>query len=321
MRRLLMVLIAGLMVVPMAHAKQAKKPVDDGRKKGISAILKTLDWAAHYQGVLDQLKVEIDDEFKDRLENLAGDTFRIDRARREKGEKFKKIAKTYIRFTAGNRTGYETSLIGKDFLTGQDESVLRIDDKHAQRYFFFKHDRLWKIVVAYNSVVTQSMTYAEFTAQVQDKYGKPAEQRKGDDGKVHEVIWRDNLTELVAEDRSAFYGTYVMKFLSLAEGVELEGQRNKKAGGPSTMADARADSMLGDIIGGNDVPAANTDVVDQITGTDHQIDMSVTRKDFHNLVRSDDMKTPKKRRKTRKAKKKKKTDTLSAPSGGDAIIY
>jgi hypothetical protein len=196
--------------------------------------------------------------------------------------RFSAVEKTYVRFS-GERTGYESSLIANDFVPNDDEAVLRVDDSEAQRYYFFRNDRLWKILVAYSSNVSRNTPFPEFLDQVQGKYGRPANVEwvtpKGGVKAIHAAHWDDPTTRLVAEDRTEFFGTYCMKFLSLSEGVALE--ESRKASGTarksSAMDDPSVASALSEITA--DTGASHDDVVDRLTGTQHTIDLVGNRPD------------------------------------------
>lgn len=266
---------------PPSAAPGTVAPSGPVAKTGISSVLNFLDWGATSGQVMDSLKQEIEARWADTLKELR-DPMEIDRALRRKATEFAAVEKTYVRFS-GERTGYESSLIANDFVPNDDEAVLRVDDSEAQRYYFFRNDRLWKILVAYSSNVSRNTPFPEFLDQVQGKYGRPANVEwvtpKGGVKAIHAAHWDDPTTRLVAEDRTEFFGTYCMKFLSLSEGVALE--ESRKASGTarksSAMDDPSVASALSEITA--DTGASHDDVVDRLTGTQHTIDMVGNRPD------------------------------------------
>jgi hypothetical protein len=266
---------------PPSAAPGTVAPSGPVAKTGISSVLNFLDWGATSGQVMDSLKQEIEARWADTLRELR-DPMEIDRALRRKATEFAAVEKTYVRFS-GERTGYESSLIANDFVPNDDEAVLRVDDSEAQRYYFFRNDRLWKILIAYSSNVSRSTPFPEFLNQVQGKYGRPANVEwvtpKGGVKAIQAAHWDDPTTRLVAEDRTEFFGTYCMKFLSLSEGVALE--ESRKANGTTRRSNAMDDpsvaSALSEITA--DTGAAHEDVVDRLTGTQHTIDMVGNRPD------------------------------------------
>ncbi len=260
-------------------ADAAPKP-----KEGISACLGTLDWGANHQAVLAKLKADLDARYEERLEKTS-DTLQVDRILREKSAAFAAIEKTFISFS-GQRTGYESSLIADDFKANNDESVLRIDERDAQRYFFFLEDRLWKVLVAYNTGVSTKVPFPSFVDQVKSKYGAPLAVDTDSAGGKKVMLaahWEDGLTHLIVEDRTGFFGTFVMKFVEKNEGLALERKRSEEERPVAPSQSARAEGLMSDIMG--DVAEVDTDVVDRLTGVEHTVDMESGRPSYDTLTR------------------------------------
>jgi len=284
-----------LCLIPAQPALAAKRPapataaspaggappnVGPAAKEGVSHILGMLDWGASSSAVMDTVREEITGRWNQVLKDLR-DPVEIDRALRRKATEFGAVEKTFVRF-GGERTGYESSLIANDFVANVDEAMLRIEDKDAQRYYFFRNDRLWKVLVAYSSNVTQQTPFVDFVGQVQGKYGRPLNvdwvTPPGAPKRMVSASWDDPSTRLVVEDRTEFFGTYCMKFLSLSEGVALEDALKSK--GParsSAMDDPGVASALDEITA--DTGAAQDDVVDRLTGTQRSLDLRGNRPD------------------------------------------
>jgi hypothetical protein len=307
-----------------APASEAVATPDDGKPKpktGISSILGTLDWGASHADVLAQVRARIDERYNKLLEDER-DPLEIDRALKRKATEYAGIEKTYLRFS-GARTGYESSLIAQDFVTDSEESVLRVDDRDAQKYFFFKNDRLWKVVVAYNTSISRSVPFAEFVRQVQQKYDKPVaiehDTAPGGAKTVRTATWRDDLTELAIEDRSEFYGSFVMKFLDRGVGVSLEAERAEKRAQTRTAPsdDPFVSSSLAEITAGGDSAGDDDSVVDRLTGVQHDVDLSRGRPEYDAPVRAVASPTYPDEPAGKKGKKGKKADK-SAPGQGQS---
>jgi len=134
---------------PASAAKRPSPNAAPATKDGLSHVLGALDWGAPSSAVMDKVHGEITSRWNDVLKDLR-DPVEIDRALRRKAAEFAAVEKTFVRF-GGERTGYETSLIANDFVSNVDEAMLRIDEKDAERYYFFRNDRLWKILVGSRS--------------------------------------------------------------------------------------------------------------------------------------------------------------------------
>ncbi len=330
--RVLMIVLLSALALPAMPAMAAGDAKGEEKKghKGISKILGTLDWGASHRSVLNIIKAEIDARYTERLDK-ATDTLGTDRILKEKREAFKKVKSTLVKFT-GQRTGYESSIVSTDFKSGQGETMLRVDYDDAQRYYFFKDDALWKIVVAYNQLVSQNTSFKCFLTQVRSKYGSPAGQRtvKGDDKTIWAATWHDEITALVVEDRTGFFGTYVMKFvdknLAKEDAARAEAVQAPKPPGD----DAATDSLVGSIMGAAPEDSEDGDVVDRLTGVETKVDMKTGRPIYEQPVYQppeDDEPKKKRARKKRRAKKKarkaapKKKKKADKDSAEPVIIY
>ncbi|MFN3200634.1 MAG: hypothetical protein ACE366_19700 [Bradymonadia bacterium] len=315
----------GLVDAPDVQEAEAKKKVP---KTGISSVLGLLDWGCSHNDVLGKVKAEIDERYAESLRQTT-DVFEIDRIRKRKQQEYARVEKTYVQFGA-QRTGYESSLIAKDFQKNSGESVVRVDDASAQRYYFFKDDRLWKVLVAYNNSITRKVSFEKFARQVRKKYGRPVKMDwytpKGGTKTIRAATWSDDMTQLKVEDRSAFFGSFVMTFLSKDEGVALEANRVGTPASPANIADDPAvASALADITGG--VMNEETDIVDQITGETPEVDLNAGRKRYESVSRVSGKPVvdgPKRRsRKGRKGAKKatKKAEETKPAAEEPFIIY
>lgn len=277
---------------PVSAAPSA--PAGPVAHQGISHVLAFLNWGASASDVMAALKGEVDLRYSEKLREER-DPLEIDRALRRKAAEFAAIEKTLVQFS-GQRTGYESSLISTDFVADNEEAMIRIDDQEAQRYYFFKNDHLWKILVAYSSSISRSTPFPDFVKQVQDKYGRAASAEwtpaKGGAKTMTSSLWEDELTRLVVEDRTEFYGTYCMKFLDKAVGVPLEAERAKRSTARQMVqTDASVDAAMLEITGG---PTGGDDnVVDRLTGTNHAIDLAGNRPEYEtNLNRGTPAESP-----------------------------
>lgn len=294
-------------------------PAGPQEKQGISHVLGFLDWGASSQDVLASLKKEVDNRYAEQLKDLR-DPLEIDKALRRKSVEFAAIEKTLVQFS-GQRTGYESSLIGGDFVPGAEESMIRIDDQEAQRYFFFKNDRLWKVLVAYSSSVSRSTPFPDFVKQVQDKYGRPIDVEwsapKAGAKTMVRASWEDPITRLVVEDRTEFFGTYCMKFLDKAVGVPLENERLANAPAkPKMETDPSVDAALTEITSGG---GGDDAVVDRLTGREHALDLTGNRPDYETGLNRGNVESPTfPRGDEAPAKKpgKKKDKGKAKPAGG-----
>jgi len=303
--------LAALVAVTTAHAEAPSAP-----RSRLAGIIHPLDWGASHDEVFGKLKTELDDQYRDEMKT--SDTIKIDRLIRKKAEELKLIRKSLVRFD-GQRTGYETSLLSGEVLPRENESLIRVDDRRAQRYYIFRNEKLWKVVVTYN--VSSMGAFADFIGQVRTKYQNPKKASFSDDTgerRMTAVTWEDDHTRLVVEDRSDFYSSYVMKFVQVGTGTELETARANRPKARRTAAEGRAEGMMADIFDGGD-NGAGDDLVDAITGSETTVDLESGRPTVYEAPQmADDVEPVKK-----KSRKKKRSTRKKAPkkAAEPAIIY
>ncbi len=298
-----------------AAAEQPTAP-----KSKYAGIIHPLDWGASTADVLDKLKAEIDERYRDAMKT--SDTIKIDRLIRQKADEMERIRKSKVKFD-GQRSGYETSLIAAEIVPREGESLVRVDDRVAQRYYIMRDDSLWKVVVTYN--VSTMGSFKQFVDSVRTKYGNPNKASFSDDGgerRITAVTWEDAHTRMVVKDESEFYSSYVLKFVQVGRGTDLEQARADRPRTRKTAADSRAEGLMADIFE-EDSRGAQDDLVDEITGVQAEVDLTSGRPQEYAVPQmaedTEPGKTTRKTRKSSKTKKKKAAET--APASNADIIY
>ena len=304
---------------PIASAAPASVPSGPQPKAGISHVLGLLDWGNASAAVLDTIRLEVTVRYEAKFKELR-DPLEIDRAMRRKAEELAAIDKTLVHFT-GQRTGYESSLIAHDFVSNADEAMLRVDDAEAQRYYFFRNDRLWKVLVAYSTSASRNVPFGDFVRQVQEKHGRPTavdwSTPKGGAKALRAAHWEDATTHLVAEDRTEFFGTFCMKFLDRTEGLTLEAARAQRPESERATDDPGVASALAEIT--SDGAGSDDTVVDRLTGTQHSVDLVNNRPDYETTLDRGAVESPiYVETKTPKSDKKKKKGKAAAKGTGSA---
>jgi hypothetical protein len=264
----LLALCASLLFSPSESEARRPRPKP---KANITKALKELKWDMGHRGVIAFLEKGVTKKYEEAVK-AAADDLEIDALRRKEKEEKAVIKAGYIRFT-GQRTGYEVSVLKDDFAHNNSETMLRFDEGSVQRYYFFRYDKLWKVMVVYPS--TSSDAFKQLISQVKGSYGRPKkvnwETPYGGARRMVEAIWQDDQTQMVIEDKSAFYSRFVMRFISLAAGREIQDIHEKKKAVKEQNRSSSASKIGVDIFADED---KTDDVVDQITGTKHEVNMN-----------------------------------------------
>lgn len=242
----------------------------------VSEALKDLKWGISHFEVIKYLEEIIEKQYRAKIKK-SYDGLKADRLRREMKAKIKELNNDYVEFN-GQRTGYAVTFIKDDFAQNNGETLLKFDEGSRQRYFFFRYDELWKIVVSYPALPDSS--FEDFAKKVKGKYGRSKkddwETPRGGSRQLVRSLWEDDKTQLILENKSSFYDCYVMKLVSRVKGIEISKiheSRKKKA-----PTDLDAPQKIGsgiDIFGEEEEVDS---VVDQITGTKHNVKLD--RVDF-----------------------------------------
>ena len=237
----------------------------------VSSALQELKWGESHNQVIKYLSTVITKRYK-KIITQTLDGSKADRLRRELKEEIKKLKKFYIEFS-GQRTGYSVSFLKGDFMHNNGETLLKFDEGNRTRYFFFRYDQMWKVVVSYPS--DSGLSFETFVKRVKSKYGRPVDTKwetpYGGSRQLSAVVWQDDKTTLRLEDQSAFHGCYVMKLISRVSGEEIEKKHTAHHTPPEKNLDAPQHLGDGiDIFGEEDNVEG---VVDQITGTKHQVNL------------------------------------------------
>lgn len=309
-------LLAALALLVAAPAV-AEKPAEP--KSKYAGIIAPLDWGAGTEQLFGKLKTDLDASYRDQLKT--SDTIKIDRLMREKAAELKRRRDSVVHFDAGLK-GYETSLVASEVLPGQGEAIVRVDEQGTQKYYVFRNDRLWKVVVAYNT--SRLGTFADFIGQVRAKYGPPKKVKFEEvDGErqMARAIWEDEHTRMEAEDQSGFFSSYVMRYVEVGEGTRLQDARESAPKAAATAGEKRAEGLMGDIFS-EDGGGTSGDVVDQITGVEAKVDLTTGRPAVYAPPpMADETEAPAKKKKRTRSKKPTKKKPASDKAAEPAIIF
>jgi hypothetical protein len=196
------------------------------------------------------------------------DTIKQDSLRKEQQEEVDKVRKSAIKFD-GRKSGWDVSIIDKEFMQGNSESMVVMWEKDQRRFLFFWNDKLYKQYIAFNAEhpVFAGKSFDDFAKIIQNRYGhaemKFAQLRTKDDMTLDHLEWpAANDYQLWAIDQSGFYGNFCLKLQQPSVVSQLERIRNEK-NPKRPQANALIDSVTTpDQVQGD----KNADIVDEITG-------------------------------------------------------
>lgn len=313
--------MVGLLAAP-AFAEEENK---------LAAPLGDIEWGDDKDEVLDKLKKQMLDRLRKR-DDLRRDRVRLQKERKKVLDKHRTIKDSYERLN--HDSGYKVSIIADEFTPGNGESLMRVKDRVASRYYFFVDGGLYKFAVAYNQDYLKDVEFESFVVQAAKRYGRPEATAYSEvDDALMVARWMNNDTVLRVENERAFFGTFKMVF---AERMTLE--RMNALEETLTASEGGDEGVSDEVERLKDGPIAdrNADVVDGLVG-DFEVELNAGRpKDdqvrYNQEVAveqasgeaSSKTKAAKPKKKAKKKKKKKRDfSDLEASSGGgdDLIIY
>ncbi len=193
----------------------------------LDSALGDIEWGDDKETVLEKLRGQKLDEIRKDRRNR-GDHAGMQRARQRVLDDMRRIEDSYTKLE-GQRTGYEVSVITGEFTKDNNESVLRVRDDVAQRFYFFIDDGFYKLMVAYDPDHIANIGFSAFINRVRQHYGQPTDSEYGrSDGRetLVKARWQDGEHELTVEDRRDYFGTFTMAFTDreLSQRLRSEGR-------------------------------------------------------------------------------------------------
>jgi hypothetical protein len=216
--------------------------------------------------VLDEVRARFDERIKKET-----DPFKQDVVRKEMDEQLAKTRSSYIKFD-GQKTGWDVSIIDREFAHKNDESMFVIWEKDQRRFMFFHDGKLWKQFIAFNAEhpAFAGKTFDDFTDLIQKRYGPAAivfkKLRTSDDQTLDHLEWPPSGDFVLwAIDLTTFYGNYCLSLMQKSAMPEIE--RTRKENSPSRGGGAGlVDSVLNKEGAAGKPLEDNADIVDEITG-------------------------------------------------------
>lgn len=278
--------------IPAAWAQSPPEAQPEEQPRPLGAeSLEGLAWGASHAQVIAHFEKLFWQRFTERKKSIR-DPIEIERLRRRTEADVAGMRSRHVEFAPGS-TAYRVSIIEEEFKTGTNEAVFRIDDAEAQRYYFFINDRLWKVFFAYSLAVARAQPFPsrrEAFVRAHGPYSAHKTATRKVDGAPTEVIsevrWEDATDRLRLEDRSPFFGTYVLILTERTTEDRIGELRGELPGADAALGlggDASVRSMVGEVEA-DDAPGGDEDIIDRIVGQRTEVDvvreMPISEDDF-----------------------------------------
>ncbi len=260
--------IAALLLALGASQARAQDKADAGSKppppSPFVKFMEGLEWGASHEDVIRYFERRYWAEFAQEKKHIP-DPIRIEVLRRRTQAKIDGLRSHYVTFDAGS-SAYKVSIIEGEFARGTGESVFRVDDRDFQRYYFFIHDKLWKIIIAYSILYAKANPMPEAIVELSKELGKPKEIEKSGDT-VSSATWEDEGHRIRLVDQSMFFGTYTLVITDRKTEDRIGELRGQVPGleAPASDVDGEVDALISGIDSDDD-PDDDEDVLQDIVG-------------------------------------------------------
>jgi hypothetical protein len=246
-----------------ASAKRAVAPSKDELAK----IMGKYKWGMTPDDVVKIIADEANEKYTE-LVQKESDVYKQDQLRKQRDEEVEKFKASLVKFD-GTKTGWDTSIIDKEFVHKNDESMLVRWEKDQRRFLFFWNGKLYKQYIAFNAEhpAFKGKSFDDFANLIQARFGqaetKFGTMRTKDDVVVDHLEWPpSNDISLWAIDQSSFYGNFCLKLTQASVMASLDQSRAGKV-----QKQVKGNALIDAVTAPNDNKNdPNDDIVDQIVG-------------------------------------------------------
>jgi hypothetical protein len=229
----------------------------------------TFRWGMRPDDVLAQVKVAIEKKYEPRIKTASQDPGKQQRIREELKREEDGVKKSYMKFE-GQKSGWDVSIVDKEFQQNTGEGMLVVKEDVWTRYFFFFEDGLYKMFLAFNKDAIEGKTFQDFGKDMERKYGRAKEvyrDEKVKGGMRHSLDhfeWRAEGDRLQLVDRSNFYDVYcLVLFDASTQDRVIERRKIVNPGG------VQHDELVEAVVKkDNNDRDSNDNIIDRITGRD-----------------------------------------------------
>ena len=268
MTRIAIVLLSALQVVPaLAASSKGKAAAPAASGSELNKLKGEFKWGLNTDEVVAKVQDRVRAAYQERLTKSANDPTRNDKLRKEMMTELEKVKNSLVKFDE-QKTGYDVSIVDKEFLRNAGEAMLVAKEDTATRYFFFSNNQLYKMFLAFDKEILQGKSFREFGKLMQKRFGKAREvnveerSKAGARMKLDHFIWSSKGGDtLRLVDRSEFYDVYCLVIYDSGVSRKQEELRQARTGGP------KPDGLIEAVT----APASNErdpndNIIDRITG-------------------------------------------------------
>ena len=249
-------------------AKPAKEKADavsgDQASRAVGELAGKYKWGLSPNEIMDIIEKEIRVKFEPKIE-AEKDPAAQDAVRKEMKDNIAQMRASYIRFN-GQKTGWDVSIIDREFGHRNQESMLVLWEKDQRRFLFFWNEKLYKQFIAYNAEKFKGFDFETFSSAMQQRYGKAqmsfAKKQTDDEMALDYYEWPPaGDFVLRAYDQSSFYGNFCLGLLQKSVNPSVEKERLHNS--PPRVRHTNV-HVVDSVTQGDVATDPNADVVDEV---------------------------------------------------------
>jgi hypothetical protein len=250
---------------PAKPAKASENAVSgDQASRAVGELAGKYKWGLSPNEVMDIIEAEIRSKYDPKIQ-AEKDPNAQDAVRKEMKDNIAQMRASYIRFN-GQKTGWDVSLIDREFGHRNQESMLVIWEKDQRRFLFFWNEKLYKQFIAYNADKFKGFDFETFSSAMQQRYGKAqmsfAKKQTDDEMALDYYEWPPSGDFILrAYDQSGFYGNFCLGLLQKSVNPQVEKERAHNSPPRVRHTNVR---VVDSITQGDSSADANADVVDEV---------------------------------------------------------
>lgn len=229
-----------------------------------------VEWGWTRQRLLRHFREQIEARYQPLLTKAPG-AIEEDQLRHRMAEEVAQIRDSYFEFN-GRTSGHDSGYLRSEFTHNNGEAMMRVQTEHANDYYFFINNHLWKRYRAYHSSAFGDADFDAFAQVLENQYGR-GRRRSGklnpdDEHETQWVEWEDRTTRARAIDNTRFYGMYCLVFEEKATVARLAELRPTPRP-PRESGHTMVESVVRE--GDEEAVDPNADVADRISGQTRRV--------------------------------------------------
>lgn len=250
---------------PKPKAEAPKEVAKTAR--AISELANRFTWGMSEADVLKIILDDVNARFDEKIKKER-DAFKQDAVRKQLLDAIEQVKQNHVQFD-GHKTGWDVSLIDREFGHKTGEAMVVMWEKDQRRFLFFYQGKLWKQFIAFNAdhPAFAGKNFDDFAEIMQRRYGTAEvsfkKQRTTDEQTFDHLEWPPAGDYILwAIDMTALYNNFCLSLFQKSVVPLIEKARKDIKQDDDSSTDLVKKALEMD--SSNKDP--NADVVDDITG-------------------------------------------------------